>query len=154
MATWQHVATAPWHLVARFVTSLPPTPPSVDDEIWAESHLSAGERALWVRMSNQDRRHSIAVTRRFVARRPFASRPEIAGALLHDVGKIDCSLGTFGRVTATLVGPHLSDRFRSYHDHEMIGALMAVDAGSDPATVDLIAQEGPAYPDLERCDHA
>ena len=59
-----------WHLVARFVTSLPPTPPSVDDEMWADDHLLDGERALWVQLSNQDRRHSVAVARRFVERRP------------------------------------------------------------------------------------
>ena len=45
-----------WHLAARFVTSLPPTPPSVDDEIWVDEHLLAGERSLWLQLSNQDRR--------------------------------------------------------------------------------------------------
>ena len=96
--------TMAWHLIARFVTSLPPTPPSVADELWVDERLSASERALWVQMSNQDRRHSAAVARRFVAVRPDATRAEIAGAILHDVGKIECGLGTFGRVVATLVG--------------------------------------------------
>ncbi|MCU0261937.1 MAG: hypothetical protein MUE78_13040, partial [Ilumatobacteraceae bacterium] len=94
----------PLHLAARFVTSLSPRPPDVRDEIWAESQLTVGERALWRMMSNQDRRHSTAVARRFVTRRPHATRAEIAGALLHDVGKIRCGLGTFGRVVATVVG--------------------------------------------------
>ena len=93
------------------------------------------------------------VARRFVARRPDATRAEIAGALLHDVGKLECRLGTFQRVAATIVGP-VTPRFRAYHDHEAIGARMAADAGSDPATVELIAGCGPAYPDLESCDHA
>jgi hypothetical protein len=110
-----------WHLVARFVTSLPPTPPSVDDEVWVDEHLLPGERALWIRLSNQDRRHSAAVAKRFVARRPSATRAEIAGAILHDVGKIECGLGTFGRVVATLVGPR-TRAFAAYHDHEAIGA--------------------------------
>lgn len=142
-----------WHLAARFVTSLPPTPPSDADETWAEEHLSAGERRLWVQMDNRDRRHSVAVARRFVARRPLATRAEIAGALLHDVGKIECRLGTFQRVAATIVGP-VGPRFRAYHDHEAIGARLAEQAGSDPVTVELIAGYGPAYPDLQAGDHA
>lgn len=142
-----------WHLAARFVTSLPSTPPSVDDETWAEENLLAGERSLWVQMSNQDRRHSAVVARRFAQSRPDATRAEIAGALLHDVGKIECGLGTFGRVAATVVGPR-TRAFAAYHDHEAIGAAMARAAGSDPATVELIAQRGPAFAALDACDHA
>ena len=142
-----------WHLAARFVTSLPPTPPPVDDEVWVDDHLLAGERELWVLLSNLDRRHSTAVARRFVRARPEATRAEISGAILHDVGKIECGLGTFGRVVATLVGPRTAS-FRAYHDHEAIGAAMAEVAGSDPATVDLIAQRGPAFAALNRSDHA
>jgi hypothetical protein len=142
-----------WHLAARFVTSLPPTPPSVDDEIWVDEHLLAGERSLWVQLSNQDRRHSAAVARRFVAVRPEATRAEIAGAILHDVGKIECGLGTFGRVVATLVGPRTT-AFAAYHDHEAIGSRLASAAGSEPATVELIAQCGPAFGALNASDHA
>jgi hypothetical protein len=142
-----------WHLAARFVTSLPPTPPSVDDEVWVDDHLLAGERTLWVQLSNQDRRHSAAVARRFVRERPAASRAEIAGAILHDVGKIRCGLGTFGRVVATLVGPRTA-AFAAYHDHEAVGAAMAEAVGSEPATVDLIAQRGPAFEALNSSDHA
>lgn len=142
------------HLVARFVTSLPPTPPPVADEVWADEHLTPGERALWVQLSNQDRRHSIAVARRFVERRPQATRAEVAGALLHDVGKLECGLGTFGRVAATLVGDRGPSAFRAYHDHEAIGADLARAAGSDPVTVELIAQRGPAFSALDASDHA
>ena len=145
--------TKVWHLAARFATSLPPTPPSVDEEVWVDGHLLEGERQLWVRLSNQDRRHSAAVARRFVERRPDATRAEIAGAILHDVGKLECGLGTFGRVVATLVGPRTA-AFRAYHDHEAIGAAMAREVGSEPATVDLIAQRGPAFDALEASDHA
>jgi hypothetical protein len=145
--------TMVWHLTARFVTSLPPTPPSVADEIWVDDQLLPGERRLWLQLSNQDRRHSAAVARRFIKCRPNATRAEIAGAILHDVGKIDCDLGTFGRVAATLVGPR-TRAFASYHDHEAIGAAMVEAAGSDPATVDLVAQRGPAFDDLEASDHA
>ena len=142
------------HLAARFVTSLPPTPPAVTDEVWADEHLTAGERALWVQLSNQDRRHSIAVARRFAVRRPQATRAVIAAALLHDVGKLACGLGTFGRVAATVVGDRGPAAFRAYHDHEAIGAELARRAGSDPDTVELIAQRGPAFSALDASDHA
>lgn len=89
-----------------------------------------------------DRRHSIEVARRFVAARPAASRDEIAAALLHDVGKVASRLGTFGRVVATVVGPR-TDRFRTYHDHEAIGARLATTAGSSALTIALIAGDGP-----------
>ena len=153
MATLKQKPKALWHLVARFITSLPPTPPPPADEAWADEHLLPGERDLWVQLSNQDRRHSALVARRFVTARPAANRAEIAGALLHDVGKIECRLGTFGRVVATLVGPR-TERFAAYHDHEAIGARMASAVGSDPVTVELIAGEGPAYDALCASDHA
>ncbi len=152
MSTLGQVIRNPFHLARRFVTSLPPTPPTPPDEVWADQQLLAGERALWVRLSNQDRRHSIGVAQRFAGARPAASRAEIAGALLHDVGKVECGLGTFGRVIATVLGPR-TKRFRIYHDHEAIGARLAADAGSDPATVELVGERGPAYPTLKVCDY-
>jgi hypothetical protein len=137
----------------RFFTSLSSRPPDATDDEWAESNLLPGEIELWRRMSNQDRRHSVIVARRFVEARPAATRAETAGALLHDVGKLECGLGTWGRVVATLVGSRTA-RFRAYHDHEQIGSGLAAQAGSDPATVELIAERGPAFEILESCDHA
>lgn len=142
-----------FHLAARFATSLSPRPPDVVDEVWAEDHLLDHEVVLWRRLGNQDRRHSAKVARRFVARRPAATRAEVAGALLHDIGKVDCGLGTFGRVAATLVGPR-TESFRIYLDHERIGAERLAELGSDEATVVLVAGHGPAFPDLEASDHA
>jgi hypothetical protein len=147
------VLTHPLHLAARFFGSLSPKPPDPAEESWALDHLLPGEQDLWRRMTNQDRRHSAKVARRFVAARPDATRAEVAGALLHDVGKIECGLGTFGRVAASLVGGR-TERFRLYHDHERIGAELAEAAGSDPATVELIDERGPAYPTLSDCDRA
>ncbi len=147
-----------WHLAARFFTSLSPKPPTDETEAWVAEQLSPGEQGLWDQMSNQDRRHSALVGQRFAELDPDAPRELVAGALLHDVGKIECRLGTFGRVVATLVGPHgpgdVGTRFRAYHDHEEIGATMAEAAGSDPATVELIAGRGPAFNTLKACDHA
>jgi len=153
MSKQVHVLTKPHHLAARFFTSLSPAPPAASEQAWALSQLLPGESALWSAMSNQDRRHTAKVARRFVAARPGATRAEIAGALLHDVGKLECGLGTWGRVVASVVGPR-TDAFRRYHDHEHIGALLAGQAGSDPETVALIDQRGPAYETLCVCDRA
>ena len=149
---WQ-VVRYPHHLAARFFTSLSSAPPDPAEEAWAMSMLLPGEQALWVRMTNQDRRHSAKVARRFEGVRRTASRAEMAGALLHDVGKLECGLGTWGRVAASLLGRRTA-RFRAYHDHEWIGALLAADAGSEYETVELIAERGPAYATLRECDSA
>lgn len=147
-----HPAKFP-HLAARFLTSLSPAPPSIESELWVEARLLPGERALWVQLGNQDRRHSALVGQRFEAMAPDATRELVAGAILHDIGKLDCGLGTFGRVIATVVGPH-GRRFTAYHDHEQLGAVMAAAAGSAAATIELIAGRGPAFETLKACDHA
>ncbi len=148
-----HMLTRPHHLAARFFTSLSSRPPQPADEAWAQAQLLPGELVLWRQMSNQDRRHSAKVARRFGAVRLEATRAEMAGALLHDVGKIDCGLGTWGRVLASTFGRR-TERFRLYHDHESIGARLAEAAGSDSATVELIDERGPAYETLKSCDRA
>ena len=142
-----------WHLAARFFTSLSSKPPSAETEAWVAERLLPGEQALWDQMSNQDRRHSALVGQRFAAMDPDAPRELVAGALLHDVGKIECGLGTFSRVAATMIGPR-GKRFTAYHDHEEIGARMAAEAGSAAPTVELIAGRGPAFETLRACDHA
>lgn len=147
------VPVAAAHLIARFVTSLGSRAPSAADEVWVDRHLLLPERRLWIGLSNQDRRHSIKVARRFVERRPDATRAEIAGALLHDIGKVQCGLGTYARVVATLVGPR-TERFRVYLDHEAVGAELLSAAGSPPETVELVSGRGPAFEDLRASDHA
>jgi hypothetical protein len=139
------------HLTRRLATSLSRRPPSTDDEDWARTWLTSTEAALWEKMANADRRHAVEVSRCFLLRRPAASRPETAGALLHDLGKVQSGLGTWGRVVATVVGPR-TRRFRQYRDHEQIGANMAAQAGCDPATVALIRGAGPAAADLRAAD--
>jgi hypothetical protein len=139
------------HLARRFVTSLSRRPPTDADREWAHSWLADGERDLWDRMPATDRRHSIDVARRFRERRPDATLVEMAGALLHDVGKTASGFGTFGRVLATVAGPR-TKRLREYHDHEAIGAAMAEAAGSDPVTVALVRGDGRAADDLQAAD--
>jgi predicted HD phosphohydrolase len=79
------------------------------------------------------------------------TRDEIAGALLHDIGKLDSDLGTARRVVATVVGPRTA-RFRSYHDHERIGAEMLAGVGSATATIELVRGHGRAAAALLAAD--
>ncbi|MGZ4790816.1 MAG: hypothetical protein ACXWBO_03035 [Ilumatobacteraceae bacterium] len=139
------------HLVRRFLSSLSSRPPDAADTAWAESFLLDGELQLWRRLDAPDRRHAITVARRFA---PMATwtRDEMAGALLHDIGKLDSGLGTAARVVATVLGPR-TDRFRRYHDHERIGADMLAGAGSSPVTIELVRGRGRAAVALADADH-
>ena len=125
------------HLARRFAGSLSPRPPAADDEAWASTQLLPGEQALWDRMSHPDRRHAVGVGRDVVRRLGSdATRPVLAAALLHDVGKLDAGLGTFARVAATLVDRRDGDgRFARYRRHDELGAAMLTAAGSDALTV-------------------
>ena len=125
------------HLTKRFVLSLVPSQVQQIERQWVQSVLSQSEFDVWNNMMVQDRRHSVMVGRRFVKHRPIATQSEIAGALLHDVGKSVARLGTFGRVIATLVGPR-TNRFRQYHDHEQVGATMLRSIGSDELTISMV----------------
>ena len=140
------------HLVRRFALSLSRDEPDTTETAWAESQLLVGELQLWRRLNAPDRRHAILVGRRFESRGGGWSRDEMAGALLHDVGKLDSGLSTLGRVVATIVGPR-TDRFRRYHDHERIGADLLAAAGSSPATVELVRGRGRAAAALAAADH-
>lgn len=135
------------HLTKRFVLSLVPSQVHEIERQWVQSVLSPSELDLWNKMMAQDRRHSVMVGRRFVKCRPTASQSEIAGALLHDVGKSVARLGTFARMIATLVGPCTS-RFRQYHEHESLGATMLRSIGSDELTISMV--EGSCVGDLRQ----
>jgi hypothetical protein len=137
------------HLVRRFAGSLRPGGPSAADEAWAVAWLGDGERALWRRMGGPDRRHAVGVARRVVATLDVPpERPVVAAALLHDVGKVDAGLGTFGRVVATVAAavagrrrggtrrwPASGGRLARYLRHDAIGATLLHQAGADPLTV-------------------
>jgi hypothetical protein len=140
------------HLVTRFFGSLRPGGPRSSERAWAESQLLPGELELWRRMPGPDRRHSAAVARR-VERSlgDRATRPVLAAALLHDVGKLDAHLRTYGRVIATLAGAVVGHdqavirgwstttgftrRVGLYLLHPELGADLLALAGSDPLTV-------------------
>jgi hypothetical protein len=131
------------HLVRRFLGSLRPGAPPPGDEAWARDVLLAGERLLWDRMSGPDRRHAVGVARRAeAALGSRATRPVVAAALLHDVGKAEAGLGTFGRVGATLAAAVAGrerlaarrGRVGRYLRHDALGADLLAAAGSDPLT--------------------
>jgi hypothetical protein len=122
------------HLATRFFGSLRRGAPA--DEQWAIEQLGVGERQLWARMPDADRRHAVDVAHRVGDDRP---RAVLAAALLHDVGKIESGLGTFARVGATLLGALSRTRWKgrvgTYLRHDEVGARLLAEAGSDPLTV-------------------
>jgi hypothetical protein len=140
------------HLARRFAGSLSRREPDPEDTAWVDSQLLVSEAQLWHRMSAPDRRHSIAVARRFDSLGGPWARDEIAAALLHDIGKLESGLGTYGRVIATMAGPRFPP-FRKYHDHERIGADLLAAAGSSDVTVELVLGRGRAATALAEADN-
>jgi hypothetical protein len=150
------------HLTWRFFTALLPGGPAPPDDSWATDHLLNGERALWHRMSGPDRRHAVGVARDTIRLLgPDDSRQDvIAAALLHDVGKVESSFGTFARVFVTLAAlalgrsrllrwagepaaggrPSRRARVGLYLTHDRLGADMLEKAGSQPLTVSWAAE--------------
>ncbi len=133
------------HLVKRFWWAVSAKPVTPEDRMWVESNLRPGELALFDRMSRADQEHHLRVARRFVAGFESAAAPDrawVAAALMHDVGKLVCGLGTCGRVFATLwpCGRRGDGRIGRYYRHVAIGAALAREAGSDPVTVSLVGE--------------
>lgn len=141
------------HLVRRFLGSLAPRRLGADECTWVAGHLSAAEADLFDRMGRADQRHALGVAQRAVgALGDEAGAPVVAAALLHDVGKVESGLGTYGRVMATLsarvAGRDMAEawsqtsgmtrRIGLYLRHEELGAEMLELAGSDPLTVALV----------------
>ncbi len=103
------------HLAKRFFGSLSDEPPAEVDSDWAVGHLLDGEREIWQRMDNPDRRHAVTVARAVVDELDDRGldpdevlgvdgrRAVIAAALLHDSGKVISGFGTPARVFATVV---------------------------------------------------
>jgi hypothetical protein len=139
--------------MVRFFGSLSPLPPSTADEAWARHWLRPGERELWGRQANADRRHAVGVAREVAAELgdpdgAGVAREVLAAALLHDVGKIEAGLGTFGRVgatvAATVVGrdtvaawdgrPGWAGRAGRYVTHDRRGGALLSATDSAPFT--------------------
>jgi hypothetical protein len=141
-----------FHLVRRFFGSLRPGGPPAAEIEWIGRQLLPTEVVLWFRLPGPDRRHSAAVARRVeVALGDRATRPVLAAALLHDVGKLESGLRTGGRVVATVVGAtrvRTSGEAREWSQrvgyrrrigvyllHPEVGGRLLIEAGSDPLTV-------------------
>jgi hypothetical protein len=139
------------HLAKRGLTSALPLGPSTQDQAWALAQLTEPEQHLWARMSRSDRRHAAGVARRTDAvLGPAATRPVLAAALLHDIGKIEAGLGPYRRVLATLAafavrhdravierwatGRGFTGRVGRYLQHDRLGGDLLAAAGSDPLT--------------------
>lgn len=127
------------HLARRFVLSLAQKDVSADELELVRSSLSANEFALWQKFGKADRRHSVLVATRFMLLHQDASRNDIAGVLLHDIGKIRSNLSTFQRVIATVVGPR-TQRFSLYHQHEEIGVDILRQSGSHSEVIAIVNQ--------------
>ena len=106
------------HLVARFFGSLVPRRVGGADRAWVAEALRANEYEVWARMPRADRVESIDVARR--AARAIGDvnaallDDAVAAALLHDCGKTDARLGTFGRAIATVIGIAAGQRARAW----------------------------------------
>ena len=139
------------HLTRRFFGSLRPGGPPRAELDWVDRQLLDREADLWRRMSGPDRRHSVLVARRVERTLGHeATREVLAAALLHDVGKNESGLGTYGRVIATLSGAavgHDPEMIRNwtrtqgftrrvglYLQHPKLGGDLLGMAGSDPLT--------------------
>ncbi|MHB1129678.1 MAG: hypothetical protein ACYC06_06500 [Ilumatobacteraceae bacterium] len=142
-----------FHLIKRFFTSLSATPLNDLEHAWVKEVLSAREHDLWSTQAIIDQRHSCDIARRFVEIRSLASRDEIAGALLHDIGKIDADLGIMARVIVTLL-PLPTPRFTAYRNHQQRGAQMLKTIGSSDITIALVAghPDGDALRALHHAD--
>ena len=127
------------HLVKRFASSWSRKDVTEDELNMVRSTLTASEITLWNQFGIADRRHSVEVAQRFAVFLPKASRDHRAGALLHDIGKIESNLSTLMRVCATVVGPR-TKRFALYHQHEEIGITMLRHAGSHADVIAVLDQ--------------
>jgi len=125
------------HLVHRFLEMGRPVTSEAEDTAFASERLTTAELRLWLMMDLADRRHSVEVTRRFVAAFPPATRDEVAAALLHDVGKSAVRIGRIGRSIATLVP--VTRAMVVYRDHERLGGRMLVEIGASRRTIDLVS---------------
>ncbi len=96
------------HLPRRFLRSLSVGRLRSADLDWAETHLQPGELGLLLRLSRHDQRHLVRCGRRaedlLVGTEYAGDSQWIAASMLHDVGKYDSGLSSYGRVVATVAG--------------------------------------------------
>lgn len=98
------------HLAQRTLWSLRKPAPDPDGQAWLVSLLSPAEQELYWQLDEVDRAHAIGCAQAVADE----STDVIVASALHDVGKIDASLGTPGRVVATLCGLFISERAQAW----------------------------------------
>ena len=132
------------HLSSRFFASVRAREPDAGDVAWVQLTLTPEEFAVWHTLGRADRAESLAVARAFTREMGHDVEPEyVAAALLHDVGKVEAHLGSFGRVGATVIAGVVShgrargypNRIGRYIAHDDLGAARLEQAGARPATV-------------------
>lgn len=149
MSDWSHPVHQFLHLVKRFWWSIRAGDPDENELLWVRGRLLETEWALFLRLARTDQEHHLRVARRFLSRFDLEPPREwVAAALLHDVGKVDVGLGTFGRVFATVWpwGRSGEGRLGRYHRHVERGAEMLRLAGSDPVTIAMVGESADAPP--------
>jgi len=133
------------HLARRTLWSLRKPAPDAADEAWLLEMLTANERDLYFEMDEVDRAHALSCARAV----ENETAEVIVASAMHDVGKIEASLGTPGRVVATICGLSIADRANAwppnrrglrgriarYLDHSERGAARLLDAGSSELAV-------------------
>lgn len=156
---WARARFLPAHLLRRFWWAVTARPLGPVAAAFVSANLLPAERELFEQMSASDQRHHVQVARRFVNEcSGVAPREWVAGALLHDIGKLTCGLGTFRRVIATLVpfAGRGDGTFARYRRHEAIGASLLLAVGSEATTVALVGHWPEAPTDaacaLDRAD--
>lgn len=151
------------HLARRTLWSMRKPAPHPEAEAWLLSLLSQPEADLYRQMDEVDRAHAIGCAEQVRDRPPEV----IVASALHDVGKIDASLGTPGRVAATLCGLLIAERARGwpsnrrglrgriarYLDHADRGVARLTQAGSSRLAVDW-AREHHLPPESRTMDPA
>ena len=129
------------HRVQRFFTSLRPRPVDAADLAFVKLTLTPVELEVWDTLSRADKAESLAIGRRAATELgPDADDTWLAVALLHDVGKTDAHLGTFGRVGATVIAGvvshgrarHFGGAVGRYVSHDDLGAERLRAAGARP----------------------
>lgn len=140
------------HLARRTIESIGSHEPSRFDAAWVRTLLTDEEHLLWDRLHPRDRRHSVGVARRFVQLEPNAPDTAVAGALLHDIGKVDASGSIIVRILATLCGPRTSS-MRRLVNHERHGLELLHQVEAHPLTIETASGLGPWGPTLLKADH-